>query len=174
VPRRPTKRAAMRRRTGGNPLTRPLTLKWIGGSVGGIIATLVAVEGASRAWNYFGGPHFATQEWTTSLVGGIKLRLETVAATTNVLGLQNRLVTLQANRDAVSRERSQIEFTMRTVRDASALDFMKHRLDTVDASAKSVDREIDRVNAQIAVAENPTGRKRAHTSTGDDYDEKPE
>jgi hypothetical protein len=167
MPRRraPAKRSRARR--AGNPLSRPLTLKWIGGIVAASVTALVAFEGAGHAWNYFGLPHLATEEWTNSLVTkavvevkALRGRIEALNTTAEVLGLQNRLVSLQANRDAISREKSQIEFTMKTVKDVGALDFIKHRLETVEASAKMADREIDRVNSQIAVAQNPTGNKR--------------
>jgi hypothetical protein len=173
MPRRAPRKTARARRAHPepqrNPLTRPLTLKWIAGLAAAGVTALVMFQQAGNAWDYLGGPHFATREWTTQLYGKLSSKLEGVAATTNVLGLQNRLVTLQGNKDAGLRERSSIEFQMKTVKDPAALDFMKRRLDTVQADIDHVAKQLEQVASQIDAAQNPPGNKRAR---GGGYDEK--
>jgi hypothetical protein len=182
--RRPRATNRRRHRRGGNPLTRPLTPKWIAGIIGGGFGALIIYGEAGRAYDFIGGPYLATRAYTDSKITDAKAevlklvnqvsrnvnkvsgQLDDNSDQLKVTSLQTQRVVIQNSLDRAKAERAGVDQTLQTIKDRTALDIMKRREAQIDDEVAGFVKQVADLDAAIGAAQNPSGRKRAQEHIG--------
>lgn len=133
-----------------------LTLEYLLGRGKWAVTAVITLAGLAAAWTALNWPVPATQWYVQDVFHRVATRIDSV----DVLGLENRLETLNANKQAIIREKSDLDIKLKTMKDPSSRDLITNRQFAIQRDSESIAKQIDETNKRIQeLKEHPAAAK---------------